>query len=143
MIQLFKMAFRDLGRNRRRSFFSALALGIGLALLLLMAAVIAGEMRGSMETRIKLQSGHLQVRAQVLRREQDQPGLGGPDREPRARSPRRSPRSRRCRWPRRACSPAGSWPRATNRSGVRIVGIDPASAGQRALTATAWSAASS
>ena len=41
------MAYRDLGRNRRRSFFSALALGIGLALLLLMAAVVAGEMRGS------------------------------------------------------------------------------------------------
>lgn len=63
MIQLFKMALRDLGRNRRRSFFSALALGIGLALLLLIAAVIAGEMRGSMETAIRLQSGHLQVRA--------------------------------------------------------------------------------
>ena len=45
MIQLFKMAFRDLGRNRRRSFFSALALAIGLALLLLMAAVVDGEMR--------------------------------------------------------------------------------------------------
>jgi ABC-type lipoprotein release transport system permease subunit len=63
MIQLFKMAFRDLGRNRRRSFFSALALGMGLALLLLMAAVIKGEYGGSMDTAIKLQSGHLQVRA--------------------------------------------------------------------------------
>ena len=65
MIQLFKMAFRDLGRNRRRSFFSALALGMGLALLLLMAAVIEGEMRGAMELTIRLQSGHLQVRAKT------------------------------------------------------------------------------
>ena len=65
MLQLFKMALRDLGRNRRRSFFSALALGMGLALLLLIAAVIAGEMRGSMETAIRLQSGHLQVRAET------------------------------------------------------------------------------
>jgi ABC-type lipoprotein release transport system permease subunit len=56
------MAFRDLGRNRRRSFFSALALAIGLALLLLMASVINGEMRGSLSTSINLQSGHLQVR---------------------------------------------------------------------------------
>ena len=64
MIQLFKMAFRDLGRNRRRSFFSALALAMGLALLLLMAAVINGEMRGALESSIKLQSGHLQVRAE-------------------------------------------------------------------------------
>ncbi len=63
MIQLFKMAFRDLGRNRRRSFFSSLALGVGLALLLLMAAVVEGEMRGAMDASIKLQSGHLQVRA--------------------------------------------------------------------------------
>lgn len=63
MIQLFKMAFRDLGRNRRRSFFSALALGIGLALLLLIAAVVQGELRSSMELSIQLQSGHVQVRA--------------------------------------------------------------------------------
>ena len=63
MIQLFKMAFRDLGRNRRRSFFSALALGMGLTLLLLMASVIEGEMGTALETAIRLQSGHLQVRA--------------------------------------------------------------------------------
>jgi len=63
MIQLFKMAFRDLGRNRRRSFFSALALGIGLAMLLLMAAFIEGEMGTAVDTAIRLQSGHLQVRA--------------------------------------------------------------------------------
>jgi ABC-type lipoprotein release transport system permease subunit len=63
MIQIFKMAFRDLGRNKRRTFFSALAVAVGLALLLLMASTIAGEMRGSMNTSIKLQSGHLQVRA--------------------------------------------------------------------------------
>ncbi len=63
MIQLFKMAFRDLGRNRRRSFFSALALAIGLALLLLLAAFVQGEMGGAVDSTIRLQSGHLQVRA--------------------------------------------------------------------------------
>jgi ABC-type lipoprotein release transport system permease subunit len=63
MLQLYKMAFRDLGRNRRRSFFSALALAMGLALLLFMAAVVKGEMLGALETSIKLNSGHLQVRA--------------------------------------------------------------------------------
>jgi ABC-type lipoprotein release transport system permease subunit len=63
MRQLFTMAFRDLGRNRRRSFFSALALGMGLALLLLMAAFVEGEMRGAMDSTIRLQSGHLQIRA--------------------------------------------------------------------------------
>jgi ABC-type lipoprotein release transport system permease subunit len=63
MIQLFKMALRDLGRNRRRTFFSALALGIGLSILLLMAAFISGEFGGSIDKAIALQSGHLQVRA--------------------------------------------------------------------------------
>ncbi len=65
MIQLFKMAIRDLGRNRRRSFFSSLALGLGLALLLLMASFINGEMNNAMDTTIRLQSGHLQIRAQT------------------------------------------------------------------------------
>ncbi len=59
MIQLFKTAWRDLGRNRRRLFFSALALGMGLAVLLLIAAVIKGEMRNSMNAAIHLNSGHL------------------------------------------------------------------------------------
>jgi ABC-type lipoprotein release transport system permease subunit len=63
MIYLFKMAFRNLRRNRRRSFFSALALGMGLALLLFMASVVAGEIRGAMDSSIKLQSGDLQIRA--------------------------------------------------------------------------------
>ena len=62
MFQLISMAWRDLGRNRRRSFFSALALAIGMTLLLLMASVVQGEMRGAMDTNIRLQSGHLEVR---------------------------------------------------------------------------------
>ncbi len=63
MIQLFKMAFRDLGRNKRRSILSSLAVAVGLSLLILMAAVLEGEMRGAIQNTIQLQSGHLQVRA--------------------------------------------------------------------------------
>ena len=63
MVQILKMAFRDLGRNRRRSFFSALAVGGGLALLILMASVVEGEMGGALENTIRLQSGHIQIRA--------------------------------------------------------------------------------
>jgi ABC-type lipoprotein release transport system permease subunit len=58
------MAFRNLGRNRRRTFFSILALAMGLALLILMASFIKGEMDNAMDTTIQLQSGHLQIRAQ-------------------------------------------------------------------------------
>ena len=65
MINLIKMAYRDLGRNRRRTFFSSLALGLGLALLLLMAGVIQWEIQDSTDKSVQLQSGHLQVRAKT------------------------------------------------------------------------------
>ncbi|MFZ5810125.1 MAG: ABC transporter permease [Chloroflexota bacterium] len=60
---MLKIAYRNLGRNRRRTFFSALALALGLGLLLLMASFIRGEMDSAMELTIRLQSGHLQVRS--------------------------------------------------------------------------------
>jgi ABC-type lipoprotein release transport system permease subunit len=64
MVQLLKMGLRDLMRNKRRSILSALALGVGLALLLLMVSFVKGEIRSSMEASIRLQSGHLQIRAE-------------------------------------------------------------------------------
>lgn len=63
MKSLFTMAFRDLVRNKRRSMLSALGLGLGVALLLLMAAVVRGEMRDAIESSIRLQTGHLQIQA--------------------------------------------------------------------------------
>src|SRR6266508_1649765 len=62
MIQTFKLAFRNLGRNKSRSLLSALAVSIGMALLLLMVSVLEGEMTGALQNTIRLQSGHLQVR---------------------------------------------------------------------------------
>jgi ABC-type lipoprotein release transport system permease subunit len=63
MMQILKMAFRDLGRNRRRTFFSALAVGVSLGILILMASVIAGEIGSAFDSAIRLQSGHIQVRS--------------------------------------------------------------------------------
>jgi putative ABC transport system permease protein len=63
MTQLFKMAFRDLGRNRRRSLLSALAVALGMGLLLFFAALLKGEMEGAMDNTILLQSGDIQIRA--------------------------------------------------------------------------------
>jgi len=57
------MAFRDLGRNKRRSLLSALAVSAGMSLLLMLASILTGEMRGAIENTIQLQSGHVQVRA--------------------------------------------------------------------------------
>lgn len=63
MTHLFKLAFRNIGRNRRRTLFSMLAVALGLALLLFMAAFVKGEMRGALDASIRLDSGHLQMRA--------------------------------------------------------------------------------
>jgi ABC-type lipoprotein release transport system permease subunit len=61
MINYFKMAYRNLGRHRRRSFLSGLALAMGAALLMFVAAFFQGEMRSSLETTLRLNSGHIQV----------------------------------------------------------------------------------
>ena len=63
MAQNFKLALRNLNRNRRRSLLSSLAISLGLALLLLMAAMIRGEMDASIDKTIQLSSGHIQIRS--------------------------------------------------------------------------------
>jgi ABC-type lipoprotein release transport system permease subunit len=62
MTQAFKLAYRNIWRNKTRSLLSALAVGIGMALLLLMVSVLEGEMTGALQNTIRLQSGHLQIR---------------------------------------------------------------------------------
>ena len=62
MIQLFKMAFRDLGRNKRRTILSALAVAVGMGMLLMMSGVVVGEMQGALKNTIQLFSGHIQIR---------------------------------------------------------------------------------
>src|ERR1043165_4778573 len=62
MFQAFKLAYRNVGRNKTRSLLSALAVGVGMALLLLMVSVLEGEMTGALQNTIRLQSGHLQIR---------------------------------------------------------------------------------
>jgi len=63
MTQKIKLAFRNLNRNRRRSILSALAISMGLALLMLIASVLRGEMSTSIEKSISLVSGHIQIRS--------------------------------------------------------------------------------
>ena len=58
----FKMAYRNLDRHRRRSILSGLALAMGTALLMFVAAFFQGEMRSSLETTLRLNTGHIQVR---------------------------------------------------------------------------------
>jgi ABC-type lipoprotein release transport system permease subunit len=63
MFRLWKIAIRDLGRNKRRSVLTLVAVGLGMALLIVMSGLIEGAVAGSLENSIRLQTGHLQVRA--------------------------------------------------------------------------------
>jgi len=61
--KLWTIAYRDLGRNRRRSFFTLLAVALGLTLLIFVNGLIAGVMADAVENNIRLRTGHVQLRA--------------------------------------------------------------------------------
>lgn len=61
--KLWTIAWRDLGRNRRRSFFTLLAVALGLTLLIFINGLIAGVMGDAVENNIRLRTGHVQLRA--------------------------------------------------------------------------------
>ena len=127
MVQLYRMAWRDLGRNRRRTFFSMLALAVGVALLIFMASFIAGEMRGALQTSIRLQSGHLQVRAASY--DEDKTSLAWEDliENPDALAAQIAARPEvQVATPRLYAT--GIVVAGDTSTGVRVVGIDPASA---------------
>jgi ABC-type lipoprotein release transport system permease subunit len=67
--QLWIIAFRDLGRNRRRSLLSLIAVALGLALLIVWNGLIAGMLEDSLQNSIRLSTGHLQVRNEVYEEE--------------------------------------------------------------------------
>ncbi|MEA3335947.1 MAG: ABC transporter permease [Chloroflexota bacterium] len=61
--KLWTIAWRDLGRNKRRSLFSILAVALGLALLIVLNGFIAGMVEGALQNSIRLETGHVQLRA--------------------------------------------------------------------------------
>jgi ABC-type lipoprotein release transport system permease subunit len=67
--KLWVMAYRDLGRNRRRSFFTLLAVALGLALLIVFNGFIAGVVEDAVQNSIRLQTGHVQLRAATYEEE--------------------------------------------------------------------------
>lgn len=61
--KLWSIAYRDLGRNKRRTIITLVAVALGLGLLIFMSGFIAGVMDGSVENSIRLKTGHVQIRA--------------------------------------------------------------------------------
>jgi ABC-type lipoprotein release transport system permease subunit len=67
--KLWVIAFRDLGRNRRRSALTALAVALGLALLIVLNGYIAGVVEDALQNSIRLRTGHVQIRAEPYQEE--------------------------------------------------------------------------
>jgi ABC-type lipoprotein release transport system permease subunit len=64
MRQLVKIAYRDLVRSRRRSLLTLVAIAVGVSLLVFMSGFIQGAITDSIENNIRLQTGHLKIRAE-------------------------------------------------------------------------------
>ncbi len=126
MLQLYKMAWRDLGRNRRRTFFSMLALAFGVALLLFMASFIAGDIRDALQSAIELQSGHLQVRAASYNEDKTSLDFADLIENPDALAAQIAARPEVLTATPRLYA-TGIVAAGETSAGVRIVGIDPAS----------------
>ena len=67
--KLWTIAYRDLGRNRRRTLFTLIAVALGLALLITLNGFIAGVWQDSIQNSIRLRTGHVQVRAAAYEEE--------------------------------------------------------------------------
>lgn len=73
LIKIWVIAFRGLGRNRRRTGLTLLAVTLGLAVLIMMAGFVAGVFDSMISFSILLQSGHVQIRSDSF--EMENPSL--------------------------------------------------------------------
>jgi ABC-type lipoprotein release transport system permease subunit len=77
MRQLLKIAYRDLTRNRRRSLLTLVAVAVGVSLVVTMSSLYEGALVQSIDNNIRLQTGHLQIRAESY--DQDKVSLAWED----------------------------------------------------------------
>jgi ABC-type lipoprotein release transport system permease subunit len=63
MYRLWRIAVRDLRRNKRRSALTMIAVMLGLALVITLHGYEMGAIEGAIENNIRVQTGHVQVRA--------------------------------------------------------------------------------
>jgi ABC-type lipoprotein release transport system permease subunit len=64
MYRLWRIAVRDLRRNKRRSALTLIAVMMGLALVITLHGFEMGAIQGSIENNIRVQTGHVQVRSE-------------------------------------------------------------------------------
>jgi ABC-type lipoprotein release transport system permease subunit len=64
MFKLWRIAVRDLGRNKRRSALTLIAVAMGLALVIALHGFEMGAIQGVIDDNIRVQTGHVQVRGE-------------------------------------------------------------------------------
>jgi len=64
MFKLWRIAVRDLGRNKRRSALTLIAVAMGLALVIALHGFEMGAIQGAIDDNIRVQTGHVQVRGE-------------------------------------------------------------------------------
>jgi ABC-type lipoprotein release transport system permease subunit len=62
MFTLWRMAYRNLSRNRRRTVLTLLVVTLGVALLVTLAGFVEGEIDSVLSNGIRLETGHIQLR---------------------------------------------------------------------------------
>ena len=67
---LWKIAFRNLGRNRRRSGLTLVAVALGMGLLVVLSGLVEGEIDLALMNSIRLKTGHLQLREESYEEEE-------------------------------------------------------------------------
>ena len=126
MFKLWRIAVRDLGRNKRRSALTLIAVMMGLALVIALHAFEMGAIQGSIDDNIRIQTGHVQVRAESY--EKDKVSLKWDDllEEPQGLAARAQSLAEV-----RAAAPvlwaSGILGTVEESVGVRVFGIDPPS----------------
>ncbi|MBD3181997.1 FtsX-like permease family protein [Candidatus Poribacteria bacterium] len=61
MRYIFKMAFRNIGRNKRRTMLSAIAISIAIMVILVMRGYIGGIIDSMFDSLTKVESGHIKI----------------------------------------------------------------------------------
>ena len=70
MFRIWGIAVRDLRRNKRRSALTMIAVMLGLALVIVLHGYEMGAIEGAIENNIRVNTGHLQVRAESYEEEE-------------------------------------------------------------------------
>ena len=69
MFRIWRIAVRDLRRNKRRSALTMIAVMLGLALVITLHGYEMGAMEGAIENNIRVYTSHVQVRAESYEEE--------------------------------------------------------------------------